>query len=111
MQIVERDVGEFNSLPSDQRRNRSFRIASDDEGSSPIVRVEEANFDGPGNLPSVSFNMSEYAIRVNGGGVQFYVKPVWNPGINACRLHVDGGNTPNEAWEISQQALGNLFFG
>ena len=111
MQIVERDVGEFNSLPSYQRSNRSFRIASYDEGSYPIVRVEEANFDGSENLPSVSFNLSDAAIRVNGGGVQFYAKPVWNPESSACRLHIDGGDTPYKAWEISQYALSTLFFG
>ena len=111
VQILDRDVEEFNGLPADKRRKRSFSIVSNGEGVHPIVRVEEENFEGPGNLPSVSFTMSDAAIRVNGGGVQFYVKPVWNPGLNACRLHINGRDTPHEAWEISQQALSNLFFG
>ena len=111
VQILERDVEEFNGLPADQRRKRSFRIVSNGEGTHPIVRVEEATFDGPDNRPSVSFTVSDVAIRVNGGGVQFYVKPVWNSESRACRLHIDGIDTPYEAWEISQQALTNLFFG
>ena len=111
VQILERDVEEFNGLPADQRRKRSFEIVSNGEGTHPIVRVEEATFDGPDNRPSVSFTVSDVAIRINGGGVQFYVKPVWNSKINACRLHIDGGDTPHEAWEISQKALINLFFG
>ena len=110
-QILERDVEEFNGLPANQRRKRSFRIVSNGEGTHPILRVEEATFDGPGNFPSVSFTMSDAAIRVNGGGVQFYVKPVWNSESSACRLHIDGGDTPHEAWEISQYALSTLFFG
>ena len=111
VQIVERDVEEFNRLPSDQRLNRSFCIVANDEGVYPIVRVEEANFGESENHPSVSFTLSEAAIRVNGGGVQFYAKPVWNYKIRACRLHVRDSDTPYEAWEISQQALTNLFFG
>ena len=111
VQIVERDVKEFNSLTSDKRHKRSFLIASNDEGPYPIVRVEEFNFDGPGDLPSVSFTMSDVAIRVNGGGVQFYAKPAWDFKSSECRLHIDGGHIPYEAWEISQQALSNLFFG
>ena len=110
-QILERDVDEFNSLPADQRRKRSFRIVSNSEGTHPIVLVEESTFDGPDNRPSVSFTMSDVAISVNGGGVQFSVKLVWNSRINACQLHVGDEDTPHEAWEISQKALINLFFG
>ena len=73
--------------------------------------MEESTFDGPDNRPSVSFTMSDVAISVNGGGVQFSVKLVWNSRINACQLHVGDEDTPHEAWEISQKALINPFFG
>ena len=102
--LIERDVHEFNKLPTHSRANRTFRIASDNTGT----RVEQVT-EGRDNQPHVIFTMSTAAIRVNGGGVQFYVKPRWTG--STCDLFVNDNDGPYKVWEISQMALSNLFFG
>ena len=107
-QIVERDIGEFNKLEPAIRKNREFELHANDDGTRPILRVEQV---GNSTGPSLGIEMSDAAIRINGGGVQFYVKPQWSAASSKCQLYIDGKDGPYEVWEISQAALGGLFFG
>ena len=100
-QIVERDVAEANKVFND----RNFRIEHCNEGTRPMMYVSEP---GAAEGVGVKFEVSETAIRINGGGVQFFVRPRWDG--NRCRMHINDESRAYELWEISQTALGNLFF-
>ena len=104
-EIVQRDVQEFNALPSKDRRERLFRCKNmeckQDGGTYPTLRVEDG--DGQG----VDFALSRAAIAVSG---RFYIKPEWHFQTRTCRFRVDDGKTFLELWQVSQQGLGSLFF-
>ena len=69
-EIVERDVEQANKVLGD----RQFRIERCTEGVRPRLFVSER---GAEKGIGVQFEMSETAIRINGGGVQFYIRPGW----------------------------------
>ena len=100
-QIVERDVAEANKLFED----RQFQLERCGEGVRPLMYVSER---GATEGIGVRFEVSETAIRINGGGVQFYVRPRWDG--RRCRMHINDGDRAYELWEISQNSLSNLFF-
>ena len=100
-EIVERDVEQANKIFGD----RQFRFERCTEGVRPRLFISER---GSEKGVGVSFEVSETAIRINGGGVQFYIRPRWDG--EKCRMHVNDEQLPHKLWEISQLALGNLFF-
>ena len=105
-QIVERDVTEFNGLYERHRQGRTCQVQASTEGCRPQFRVElDADVANP---PNVLFSLGPTAIRVNGGGVQFYIRPRWDG--QRCRMYLNDKEAI-ELWEISQTALENLFFG
>ena len=105
-EIVKRDVAAFNGLYERKRRGRIFRVVDNTEGCYPKFKVEqETDVERP---PHVLFSVENTAIRVNGGGVQFYVRPKWDG--ERCRL-CRNDDADYEVWQISQAALENLFFG
>lgn len=107
-EIVRRDVDTFNSLYERKRRGRTFGVSDHTDGCSPKFIVEQ-EVDSP-KPPQVMFSLEPTAIRINGGGVQFFVRPRWDG--ERCRFsrnNEDG--VYYEVWEISQAALENLFFG
>ena len=100
-QIIERDVAEANKVFGD----RQFKYERSDEGIRPLMYVSEIGADeGVG----VKFEISRTAIRINGAGVQFYIRPRWDG--DKCQMHVNGESHAHELWEISQRALSHLFF-
>ena len=100
-EIVERDVEQANKVLG----NHQFRIERCTEGVRPRLFVSER---GAEKGIGVRFEMSETAIRINGGGVQFYIR-AQSDGTK-CRMHINDESHAHELWEISQRALGNLFF-
>ena len=105
-EIVKRDVAAFNGLYERKRQGRTFRVLDNTEGCRAKFKVEpEADVDHP---PHVLFTLEKTAIRINGGGVQFFVRPLWDG--ERCRLRRND-DADYEVWEISQAALANLFFG
>ena len=105
-QIVERDANVANELPSD----RSFRFETCDEGTQPIIRVEQTSPITGDSRPQVVFEMHNSYIMVNGGGVQFSVRPRWDECAQRCRLFIRDDDRAYGVWEISQRALIKLFF-
>ena len=103
-EIVKRDVEEFNGLPKSKRRGRTFRVCDNTEGCVPKFMVAP-ECEGPAR---VIFSLEETAIRINGGGVHFYVRPRWDG--TRCRMHVNDDKRPSEIWELGQAALEVLFF-
>lgn len=100
-QIVERDVAEANKV----FRDRQFKCEQSDEGILPLMYVSESGTDeGIG----VKFESTKSAIRINGAGVQFYVRPQWNG--QECQMHINDEPHAHKLWEISQRALSHLFF-
>ena len=76
------------------------------EGCLAKFKVEqEADVDHP---PQVLFTLEKTAIRINSGGVQFFVRPLWDD--ERCRLRRND-DADCEVWQISQAALEILFFG
>ena len=69
----------------------------------PLLKVSEIGTDA-----SVRFELAPTAIRVNGGGRQFFVRPRWDG--KRCRMHLNDSAGSLELWEISQHALSGLFF-
>ena len=105
-EIVKRDVAAFNGLYERKRQGRTFRVHDSTEDCRAEFKVEqEADAEHP---PHVLFTLEKTAIRINGGGVQFFVRPLWDG--ERCYLR-RGGDANYEVWEISQAALENLFFG
>jgi len=105
-EIVKRDVAAFNELYERKRQGRTFRIIDNTEGCFAKFKVElEKDVEFP---PGVLFTLEPSAIRINGGGVQFFARPYWDG--ERCRLRMNDGDD-YEVWEISQEALINLFFG
>lgn len=105
-EIAKRDVEAFNGLYERYRQGRTFKVVDNTEGCLPKFQVEqEADIENP---PCVLFTLSRTAIRVNGGGVQFFIRPQWDG--EKCRMHVNDEQDAHELWEISQRALSNLFF-
>ena len=88
-------------------------MRADDQGMKPILLVEEiTDVDKEGGLHHiVEFELSDAAIRVNGGGVQFFVKPHWSDRASKCDLYVNETEGPFEVWQLSQRGLITLFFG
>ena len=107
-QIIERDIAEFNKLESMKREGRKFELHANDEGTKPILRVGQM---GDSSGPSLGIEMSRVAIRINGGGQQFFVKPRWSESSSKCQLYINSEDRPYEVWEISQRALSGMFFG
>ena len=107
-QIIERDIAEFNKLESRKREGRKFELHVNDEGTMPILRVEQM---GDPSGPSLGIEMSTVAIRINGGGLQIFLKPLWSEASSKCQLYINGKEGPYEVWEISQRALSGMFFG
>ena len=100
-QIVERDVEEANKV----FRDRQFKCEQSEKGIRPLMYVSEVGADeGVG----VEFKMSKTAIRINGGGVQFFIRPRWDG--HECQMHINDEPHAHELWEISQRALIRLFF-
>ena len=100
-QIVERDVAEANKVFADHQ----FKCERSDKGIRPLMYVSEIGADeGVG----VEFKISKTAIRINGAGVQFYVRPRWD--VHECQMHINDEPRAHELWEISQRALSHLFF-
>ena len=101
MQIVERDVAEANKIFSD----RQFTHELSCDGTRPIMYVSLVGDAGPG----VRFELTDTCIRITGGGVHLVVRPHWDG--KRCRLYVHPEEQRASApWEISQQALNNMFF-
>ena len=59
-QIIERDIAEFNKLESINREGRKFELHANDEGTMPILRVEQM---GGSSGPSLGIEMSASKIR------------------------------------------------
>ena len=109
-QIVERDVKEANELPLNRHVGRSFRFETCDEGTRTMLRVEQTSPITGDIRPQVGFEKYSSYIMVNGGGVQFSVRPRWDEGAQRCRLFIRDDDRAYEVWEISQRALIKLFF-
>ena len=100
-QIVERDVAEANKAI----HGREFKFELCAEGVRPILRVE----DRADSTGGVTISLAETdAIRVSGGGVQFYARPRWDG--HRCRMYINDEDRC-ELWELSQAALSKFFFG
>ncbi len=113
--VVQRDVNEVNQLPAKKRRDYTFKFERNDQGMEPkfLVRRTRENPVDPDNkldIEVVSFQQTQTFIAVNENGkVLFCAIPQWNADDLSCHLYVD--EKPYEAWQVSQKALANLFFG
>ena len=111
-QVVRRDVDEMNKLPCKIRRGYKFVIDENGEGTEPLFQVfrypEEEN--GP---VRATFERSINSIRINSiqesGYTDLLVRPTWNKQALTCKLNIGGKSF--ETWEVSQKALGFIFFG
>ena len=63
-------------------------------------------------LRSTSFQLMKDRIRVEPSDAEpFCVAHHWNDATATCSLRVEGEDADIELWQISQRALGKLFFG
>ena len=96
-QVVKRDVDEINKIhPGD------FELEQNSEGTKPMIQVKKSD------NRKVTFTKSEVAIRINTPEKIILAHPKWNSETTSCKLIVD--NQPLKIWQISQLALGDLFF-
>ena len=106
-QIVERDVTEFNQLPSSLRRGCTFTAACGDEGTTPVLRVYHVIDNESQAVASFTPLRQGINIWVIDKGWQLAF-PEWVEQTQSCLLSFDGERS--KIWELSQRVLGPLFF-
>lgn len=110
-QVIERDVNEMNGLPRQQRQDRTFSFALNVDGTKPIALVSRNSEE---QKAWARFEKSIVAIQIQvfmPGMMmpQFLAYPEWIQRTRSCVLTVE--ERQYQVWELSQKALGPLFFG
>ena len=106
---VKRDVERFNKLPSQRRRDRTFKLKQNERD---IVGIAQANDSGEWikGLTGINIETTGATIRVRRNqDYLFAVEQEWNEETLACDLKIDG--ECYSVWQISQKAIGDLLFG
>ena len=109
-EMVRRDVDEFNDLPERHRQARVFRVEEQNEGEQELV-VESEGDTGQSSRVTIRHRESgvliQTAVGVDGEIHALHVTPYWTG--EECRYQIDG-NDVLDLWQVSQKALGGVFF-
>ena len=100
---MESDIKEFNNLPPQNRRERSFDSTPIRDTAFKVFRVSHEN-------DFILVQKSHMGITVErAGDASFTITPRWNDETLTCDLLVGGKS--HSIHQISQKLLGDFFFG
>ena len=109
IQVVERDVAEFNKLPCEQRLGRTSSVVCNGDGTSPILRVYRRDEDG--SETSVAFTQNPTRILVQAPHYDpLILYPAWDTNRRTCLLMNRDNDIRYKVWELSQAALAPFLF-
>lgn len=113
-QVLKRDVDIANNLPAKKRRNFTFKLEHNGEGTTPTIRITR-QLEGKAEIDHeniVEFDLYGNALRldspfIDNGFIKIY--PRWDNETSSCKLYIDDKHM--KVWEISRLALQPLIFG
>lgn len=109
MQIVERDVEQFNALPPVSRHEKTAAFARNGDGTSPLARVYR---NGQDELEStLTFSLLRSGIRIEAQGKDAAILGLaWDSIAQSCLLMDRDTEHTYRVWQVSERTLGSFLF-